>query len=316
MSDNESHEEMFIESEAQVFDFKVGNSLEQSHSIDEEHEYIDFSKPANIKDMNEKTVQISFGGYLENDSYLLSGHKFKDNTCEIIDDENAERDYLLIFDETTKTYTLELLDYEFRVGVGSDFSEINSISQKPETPNSDIEIVRQFQEVMEGGDQSYVNGDDDFPDEEEDYLEKFKESMKMEGTVENVDAPLPQAPSPEEDMYEQMEDYELVTKDDVTESSNSSSSGATSSTSSDSDDSGDGSDSSESELESVAGDLETQMKQSINSIIKSPRTKKKSITTDGKKSNGVAGPISLEALLGGGAEEQDQYDSGSSDNSD
>ncbi|CAG8623210.1 852_t:CDS:2 [Funneliformis caledonium] len=162
-----------------------------------------------------------------------------------------------------------------------------------------------------------------FPDEEEDYLEKFKESMKVEGNGENgngdleeVDAPLPQAPSPEDDMYGPTEDYEEVTKDDVTESSNSSSSGGTSSTSSDSDDSGDGSDSSESELESEPGDLETQMKQSINSIIKSPRTKKKSITTDGKKSNGIAGPISLAALLGDGAEEQDQYDSGSSDNSD
>lgn len=198
---------------------------------------------------------------------------------------------------------------------------------------------------MEEGDQSYVNGEY-FPDEEEDYLEKFKESMKvegngengnvndeceyydddddddddgdvwMEGDLEEVDAPLPQAPSPEDDMYGPTEDYEEVTKDDVTESSNSSSSGGTSSTSSDSDDSGDGSDSSESELESEPGDLETQMKQSINSIIKSPRTKKKSITTDGKKSNGIAGPISLAALLGDGAEEQDQYDSGSSDNSD
>jgi len=35
-----------------------------SFTVDEEHENIDFSKPANIKDINEKTVQITFGGYL------------------------------------------------------------------------------------------------------------------------------------------------------------------------------------------------------------------------------------------------------------
>jgi len=153
------------------------------------------------------------------------------------------------------------------------------------------------------GEQSYINGEN-FPDEEEDYVEKFTEYMKVEGNGENgtaideyddyddydddnvwmeeeleeVDAPLPQAPL-EDDVYEPIDDEEATKYD--TESSNTSSSDGISSTSSDSDnDSGDdGSDSSGSEMESEQGDFEAQMKQSINSVAKSPRTKKKSNTT-------------------------------------
>jgi hypothetical protein len=158
-----------------------------------------------------------------------------------------------------------------------------------------------MQRGTEEEDQSYVSYalPDDFADEEDDgYEEKFREVMEIEGNGENgtindeyeyeddawmeddhleeVDAPSPQAPS--DDMYGPIEDGEDATKDDISGSSNSSSS-VTSSSSSDSDNSGDDvSDSTESELGSELGDFEAQMKQTMNSVAKSPRTKKNSNT--------------------------------------
>jgi len=195
----------------------------------------------------------------------LSGQRFDDNTDEM-DDEDAEKNYILIFDEATKTYTLEYLDYEFHFG--NDFSAgVNGVSQKPETSYSDAELERELesqlrQKEMEEDDQSHVpyvpNFPDDFADEEDDgFEEKFREVMEIEGNGENgiindeyeyeddgddwmeddhleeVDAPSPQAVA-EDDMYGPIEDGEDATKDDITGSSNSSSSGVTSSSSSDS----------------------------------------------------------------------------------
>jgi hypothetical protein len=178
------------------------------------------------------------------------------------------------------------LDYEFHI------------------PSYDAELERELesqlmQKEIDEEDQSYTLNGDDYIDEEEDdeFEEKFREVMEIEGngengitndeyededdgddawmeddTIEEVDAPSPR-PIAEDDMYGPMEDDD-VTKDEISGSSNSSSS-ISSSSSSDSDNSGDdGSDSSESELESEFGDIEAQMKQSMNSVAKSPRTKR------------------------------------------
>jgi len=152
---------------------------------------------------------------------------------------------------------------------------------------------------MQEDDQSYTPSGGYFPDdcvdEEEDdgYEEKFREEMEgnrengitieeyededdwmEDDRLEEVDAPSPQ-PAAEDDMYGPIDDEDDITKDEISGSSNSSSSGTTSSSSSDSDD---GSDSTESELESEFGDMEAQMKQSMNSVAKSPRMKKDSNT--------------------------------------
>ncbi|CAB5183757.1 hypothetical protein RhiirA5_364010 [Rhizophagus irregularis] len=326
MSDIECNEEFSL------FDFKLGNSVGQNRSnkspyfhfvFGEEYDKsINFSKPASIKlDKNEETIQISFETSENEPSYSLSGQRFEDNTDEM-DVEDAEKNYLLIFDEVTKTYTLECLDYEFHIASYSDAELERELES------------RLMQKEIDEEDQLYTLNGDDYVDEEEDdeFEEKFREVMEIEGngengitndeyeddddgddawmeddTIEEVDAPSPR-PVAEDDMYGPIED-EDVTKDDISGSSNSSSSGISSSSSSDSDNSGDdGSDSSESELESEFGDIEAQMKQSMNSVAKSPRTKRDLNTAGGKRSNGDGNPISLAALLGG-AEEQDQDDS-------
>ncbi|CAG8671121.1 15259_t:CDS:2 [Rhizophagus irregularis] len=285
MSDIECNEEFSL------FDFKLGNSVGQNRSnkspyfhfvFGEEYDKsINFSKPASIKlDKNEETIQISFETSENEPSYSLSGQRFEDNTDEM-DVEDAEKNYLLIFDEVTKTYTLECLDYEFHIASYSDAELERELES------------RLMQKEIDEEDQLYTLNGDDYVDEEEDdeFEEKFREVMEIE-----------------DDMYGPIED-EDVTKDDISGSSNSSSSGISSSSSSDSDNSGDdGSDSSESELESEFGDIEAQMKQSMNSVAKSPRTKRDLNTAGGKRSNGDGNPISLAALLGG-AEEQDQDDS-------
>lgn len=180
------------------------------------------------------------------------------------------------------------MDYEFHIASYSDAELERELES------------RLMQKEIDEEDQLYTLNGDDYVDEEEDdeFEEKFREVMEIEGngengitndeyeddddgddawmeddTIEEVDAPSPR-PVAEDDMYGPIED-EDVTKDDISGSSNSSSSGISSSSSSDSDNSGDdGSDSSESELESEFGDIEAQMKQSMNSVAKSPRTKR------------------------------------------
>ncbi|GET01899.1 hypothetical protein GLOIN_2v1738769 [Rhizophagus clarus] len=287
--------------------------------VDEEYDKsINFSKPASIQlDKNEETIKISFGGTSENEpSHLLSGQRFEDNTDEM-DVEDAEKNYLLIFDEATKTYTLECLDYEFHIAY------------------SDTELERELEsQLMQKGidEEEYTLNGDDYEEVDDEFEEKFREVMEIEGngengitndeyeyeddgddawmeddTIEEVDAPSPR-PVAEDDMYGPIEEDDDVTKDEISGSSNSSSSGISSSSSSDSDNSGDdGSDSSES-LESEFGDMRAQMNETIDSVAKSPRTKRNSSTASGKRSNSEGNPISLAAYLGG-AEEQDQDDS-------
>lgn len=181
------------------------------------------------------------------------------------------------------------MDYEFHIASYSDAELERELES------------RLLQKEIDEEDQLYTLNGNDYVDEEEDdeFEEKFREVMEIEGngengitndeyeddddgddawmeddTIEEVDAPSPR-PIAEDDMYGPIEDEDDVAKDDISGSSNSSSSGISSSSSSDSDNSGDdGSDSSESELESEFGDIEARMKQSMNSIAKSPRTKR------------------------------------------
>ncbi|CAG8648852.1 4853_t:CDS:2 [Acaulospora morrowiae] len=346
MSDPENNDgvvEQNMDSDVEEFELKLGStfgakngSLPKSYYklVYDSPENIDFSKATDLEFRDEETLQVSFCGDSVNrqaqgdEVQLLTGQRFEDYTEDFEEEDlEAEKQCLLIYDENSRTWTLECIDYSYKIGndekntnkesPGSEYFEQKFESDLMQQSEEEVQELTEDENNEESDrfmndSEIQINEENGHNDENGD--EYYGEGLLSDDGLEEIDEPIQhvQVDQRENEVFE-----DEIIKDDGSESSGSSSSKSSTSTGTDSDDSEEatGSSDSDSDLEALGAQLTQEMMETEES--KPAETRKNPTSLERKVQNPSSQPTSLAALFGGqGARQEEQDDSDSSSASD
>ncbi|CAG8439646.1 6483_t:CDS:2 [Diversispora eburnea] len=296
--------------------FKIPSTNSHYKIIYEGQENIDLTKATELEiDEDNETIQISISSEMDED-YTLNGRRFDNHLGELDEDDDDERQCVVVFDEITRVH----VDLN---GVGS--PEFGDWEQKFE------ELIEVAEHSGEGDFEDEMEEEEDYPEnhiyEENGYEENghyeengveddYYEQVLLSDEFEEVDEPVVQSTSTNNQMNGEIIEDEITKRDgrderderDGSESSglSSSDSSTSSATGSDNESGEDDASDSDSALESTLGELESQLNKEMG--------KDRKTNAEGKSSTG---PTSLAALFGGeGSKQEEHEDSGSSSGSD
>ncbi|RHZ76648.1 hypothetical protein Glove_194g24 [Diversispora epigaea] len=317
--------------------FKMPSTNSHYKIIYEGQENIDLTKATELEiDDDNETIQISISNEMDED-YTLNGRRFENHLDE---DDNDERQCVVVFDETTQKWRLEVINYGYKIGTDIDLNGVGSPEfgdweQKFEEEmvnKADDEVVEysgegemfvdEYDEMEEDYPENHIHEENGYEEngyyEENGVEEEYYEEGLLSDEFEEVDEPIVQSTSTNNQGKDEIIEDEITKRDgrderderderDGSESSGSSSDSSTSSASGSDNESGeDDASDSDSALESTLGELESQLNKEMG--------KDRKTNAEGKSSSG---PTSLAALFGGeGSKQEEHEDSGSSSGSD
>ncbi|CAG8617708.1 490_t:CDS:2 [Acaulospora colombiana] len=306
-------EQNMEDSDVEEFELKLGStfgakngSLPTSYYklVYDSQENVDFSKATEIElHQDEETLQVSFCGDSGDEVQLLTGQRFEDYT-EDPDEEDleAKKQCLLIYDEISRTWTLECIDYSYKIGTderntikespgSEDFEQKSNsaltLNSEEEAPEFIEENNEEFDGFMNIDSENQIKEENGHIDENgEEYLgDTLSTDDGLEGDDQTQDV--------------NQRDNEIF-EDEIIEgdsSSGSSSSESSSSTGSPSDSESDGvAEPDSSDLDSELGDMKDQFIQEMRKAENKPRkpnSLERTIRNQGSQ------PTSLAALFGG-----------------